>query len=442
MVAKISHGSNLYGTLSYNQEKVDEGLGKVLATNLVIEPSDGAFNAAACMQDFERFMPSHITTKKPVIHISLNPHPDDKLTDEQLTEIGQKYMERLGYGSQPYMIFKHEDIDRQHIHIVSTRVRADGSLVPDSFEKDRSNKIRRELEQEYKLTPAKDQNQGETWQLAPIDVSRGNLKKQVANVIKPLSTIYRFQTLGEYRALLSIYNIGVEEIKGENMGKPYRGLVYSALDGEGERVGKPLKSSLFGKGYGVEGLEGTFEKSKERNKADGVAKHTRAVISTAWATTRTESEFRAALRAKGIDLVLRRNEEGRIYGATFIDHNQRAVLNGSRLGKEFSANVLNERFADSSPIDGQQNNLQTALPQHFEKSNSKGQPTTDQQPAIDRQPQFPINQQPQIQSTNSTVDDAVGSLFSLLTPEPEGQDYKRSTLKPKRKKKRRYGRQW
>ena len=88
MVAKISHGSNLYGALSYNQEKVDEGLGKVLATNLVIEPTDGAFNASACMQDFERFMPSHITTKKPVIHVSLNPHPDDKLTDEQLVEAG------------------------------------------------------------------------------------------------------------------------------------------------------------------------------------------------------------------------------------------------------------------------------------------------------------------------------------------------------------------
>lgn len=88
MVAKISHGINLYSVLSYNQEKVDEGLGRVLATHLVIEPTDGAVDAAACMQDFERFMPSHMTTRKPVIHVSLNPPPDDKPTDEQLTEIG------------------------------------------------------------------------------------------------------------------------------------------------------------------------------------------------------------------------------------------------------------------------------------------------------------------------------------------------------------------
>ncbi|WP_313381431.1 conjugal transfer protein MobB [Proteiniphilum saccharofermentans] len=421
MVAKISHGSNLHGALSYNQEKVDEGLGKVLGTNLVIEPTDGTFNASTCMQDFERFMPSHITTKKPVIHISLNPHPDDKLTDEQLTEIGQKYMERLGYGSQPYMIFKHEDIDRQHIHIVSTRVRPNGSLVPDSFEKDRSNKIRRELEKEYNLIPAKDQKQGEAWRLAPVDVSQGNLKKQVANVIKPLSGMYRFQTLGEYRALLSLYNIGVEEIKGENKGKPYRGLVYSALDSEGNRVGKPLKSSLFGKALGFDGLEKQFGTSKDTIKADSVTARTRAVVSEALNSTRTESEFRAALQKKGIDLVLRRNDEGRIFGATFIDHNERAVLNGSRLGKEFSANVLNERFADDSPHE----DLQTQQPKQSENLRQTDKSTTDKQP----------------QAGHSTVDDAAGSLLSVLTPEQQGQDNNQPTIKRKKKKKRKYGRQ-
>ncbi|MBS5908645.1 MAG: relaxase/mobilization nuclease domain-containing protein [Dysgonomonas mossii] len=416
MVAKINQGGNLYGALSYNQEKVNEGLGKVLATNLVIEPTDGAFNVASCMQDFERFMPSHIRTSKPIIHISLNPHPDDKLTDQQLADIGREYMEQFGYGGQPYMIFKHEDIGREHIHIVSTRVRMDGSIISDSKNYERSRKITDSLEQKYSLH-SKEKNQGETWQLTPIDVSKGNLKKQIANVIKPLSEMYSFQTLGEYRALLSLYNIGVEEIKGENKGKAYRGLVYSALDSDGNRVGTPLKSSLFGKEHGLDRLEKRFEKSKETIKVNGIAKQTRATVSAFFASTRTESEFRAALREKGIDLVLRLGDEGRIYGATFIDHNQRAVLNGSRLGKEFSANVLNERFADNPPC----KDLQAPAPKHSENK----QTTTDQQP----------------QSTHSETNDPVGSLFSVFTPEVEGTDNKQPTLKRKRKKKRRYGRQ-
>lgn len=416
MVAKFSHGSSLYGALSYNQEKVNEGLGKVLATNLVIEPNDGVFNVGSCMEDFERFMPSHIRTSKPVIHISLNPHPDDKLTDQQLADIGREYMEQFGYGGQPYMIFKHEDIGREHIHIVSTRVRTDGSIISDSKNYERSRKITDSLEQKYGLH-SKEKNQGEAWQLAPIDVSQGNLKKQVANVIKPLSEMYSFQTLGEYRALLSLYNVGVEEIKGENKGKAYRGLVYSALDGDGNRVGTPLKSSLFGKEHSLDSLEKRFEKSKETIKVNGIAKQTRAIVSASFASTRTESEFRAALQEKGIDLVLRRNDEGRIYGATFIDHNQRTVLNGSRLGKEFSANVLNERFADNSPRE----DLQAPTLKHSEKK----QTTTNQQP----------------QSTHSETNDPVGSLFSVFTPEVEGTDNKQPTLKRKRKKKRRYGRQ-
>lgn len=416
MVAKFSHGSSLYGALSYNQEKVNEGLGKVLATNLVIEPNDGAFNLTSCMEDFERFIPSHIRTTKPVIHISLNPHLDDKLTDQQLADIGREYMEQFGYGGQPYMIFKHEDIDREHIHIVSTRVRTDGSIISDSKNYERSRKITDSLEQKYGLH-SKEKSLGETWQLAPIDVSQGNLKKQVANVIKSLSGMYSFQTLGEYRALLSLYNIGVEEIKGENKGKAYRGLVYSALDGDGNRVGTPLKSSLFGKGHGLDRLEKRFEKSKETIKSNSIAKQTRATVSASFASARTESEFRAALREKGIDLVLRRNDEGRIYGATFIDHNQRVVLNGSRLGKEFSANVLNERFADNSPREDQK----ARAPKHFENK----QPATNQQS----------------QSTHSETNDLVGSLFSVFTPEVEGADNKQPTLKRKKKKKRRYGRQ-
>ena len=104
---------------------------------------------------------------------------------------------------------------------------------------------------------------------------------------------------------------------------------------------------------------------------------------------------------------------------TFIDHNQRAVLNGSRLGKEFSANVLNERFVDNTPRE----DLQAPALKHSENK----QTTT--------------NQQPQSIHSETETNDPVGSLFSVFTPEVEGTDNKQPTLKRKRKKKRRYGRQ-
>lgn len=172
---------------------------------------------------------SHFRTEKPVIHISLNPHPDDVLTDEQLTAIGEEYMQKLGYSGQPYMIFKHEDIERRHIHIVSLRVDSDGKKINDSNEYRRSKAITEELEQNTVCIRQKRQKKGEDWQLTPVDSNKGNLKKQIGNVVKPLLKMYRFQSMGEFRALLSLYNIGMEEVKGEVNGRSYHGILYSVL---------------------------------------------------------------------------------------------------------------------------------------------------------------------------------------------------------------------
>ena len=211
MIAKISKGSSMYGALSYNQEKVDEGLGKVLGTNIINQPLDGQFRIGNCMQDFENWMPSHYRTKNPVVHISLNPHPDDRLTDRQLCEIGEQYMQEMGYGSQPYMIFKHEDIDRHHIHIVSVCVDSNGKKIDDSYEHLRSKEITEKIERNYGLHPAENVNAPQKeWELTPVDIAKGNLKHQISNILAPVIEMYKFRTIGEYRALLSLYNISVE----------------------------------------------------------------------------------------------------------------------------------------------------------------------------------------------------------------------------------------
>lgn len=415
MVAKINIGSNLYGALAYNQEKVDEGLGKILGSNLVFEPTDGQFNVSECMNDFMQFVPAHFRTEKPVFHVSLNPHPDDRLTDDQLTDIGREYMERLGYGNQPYLIFKHEDIGREHLHIVSLRVDSNGRKIDDYKEHERSKEITEHLERKYNLNPAEGQKRSEQWELTPVDASKGDLKKQITAVIKPLASMYHFQSMGEYKAVLSLYNINVEELKGEVKGKPYRGLLYSVMDNEGNKVGNPLKSSIFGKSVGYDGLEKRMAKSAERIKSKNLKLHTLKVVSEAKQICPSESEFRAKLRQQGIDVLFRRNDEGRIYGATFIDHTTRTVLNGSRFGKDYSANVFNDLYGGKQ--EQAQESMQNTRLSDVYKTN---------------------NQQDNTQSPDS----GLGGIFSILSPEPENHP-KDDTPLPylKKKKKRRYGRQ-
>ena len=90
----------MFGALAYNQEKVDNGEAKVLFSNKMLLDEDGHSSIGGCMRSFEMQMPVHLSTKKPILHISINPHPEDVLTDQQLSDIAKEYMRKLGYGEQ------------------------------------------------------------------------------------------------------------------------------------------------------------------------------------------------------------------------------------------------------------------------------------------------------------------------------------------------------
>ena len=350
MVAKINYGSSLYGALAYNGEKVNEGVAKILETNKVFSPADGTHDISACMQDFMAYMPSHVLTKKPVIHISLNPHPDDRLTDEQFSAIAREYIEKMGYANQPFIVYKHEDIDRHHLHIVTLAVDERGKKINDGNNFYTSTRILKELEQKYGLIPAQMRKEKEVFRLQKVCYGDGeNLKKQLVSVIRPAAKFYHCPSFKEYRALLSTYNICVEELKGEMYGKLYNGLVYFATDDKGKKVGNPFKASLFGKAVGYEALQKSFKASKEKLKEKHLTPKTKEVVAGALRRSATKEDFRTNLHHKGIDVLFRENEQGRLYGITFIDQNNGCVVNGSRLGKELSANAVAEWFDRPHP---------------------------------------------------------------------------------------------
>ncbi|MCE8453293.1 conjugal transfer protein MobB [Bacteroides uniformis] len=352
MIAKISHGGSLYGVLAYNQIKVDELHADVLFGNRIIEPpGDNPYTIEHISRSFGDYLTANRKTEKPILHISLNPDPKDCVSEEQFIKLAEQYMQRMGFGDQPYIVYRHNDIGREHLHIVSVRVDETGRAISDSYEHERSMKVCRELEQQFNLTPATKKEWKEGLPLSPVDYEGGNLKGQLAGVIRPIAREWRFQTLGEYRAVFSLYGITVDEVKGEYGGREYHGLSYSATDKDGNKVGKPFKSSVFGKEAGIAALEKRMLSSAAWMKSHkDIATDTAARIASAMQTAgRDRVLFERELMRQGIGVVFRTNE-ARIYGATFIDHADKTVFNGSRLGKEFSANVFNDLFAGQDGI--------------------------------------------------------------------------------------------
>ncbi|WP_417173235.1 conjugal transfer protein MobB [Alistipes finegoldii] len=347
MVANIRSGSSPGGALYYNKEKVDKDEAEVLYWQKMLEPFDkhGRMDVNACMASFRPYLEANRRTHNTVFHVSLNPSPEDRLTDEQLREIAHEYMERMGYGDQPYIVFKHTDIDREHLHAVSLRVDMEGRKIRDSHERERSMVALRALEQKYGLHPAvKGQEQADKVGLHKVNYKEGNVKQQISSVVRTCLNRYKCSSYGEFRTLLEAFNVSVEERTGTIDVKNYAGIIYGAMTDDGYGIGTPFKSSRIGKDVGYKTLQKYYEKSKGKLREDGTLDRLRRTVRDAMSPHDTREEFRRLLKAENIDTVFRVNPVGRIYGVTFIDHNDGIVANRSVLGKEFSANVFNKLY--------------------------------------------------------------------------------------------------
>ena len=345
MIAKISATENLGGALGYNFKKVEKGEASILLAAELYQDKEGTYTMAEVFADMQALIPEKCRTKKMVFHCSLNPHPDEKLSNETLTQIAREYMETLGYGKQPYIVFKHNDIAREHIHIVSLRVDSEGKKINDKFEKRRSKQITDTLERKYNLIPSSKVSNKEEVETPKVDISKENIKEQMASALRMVLKHYKFCSLGELNAILSRYHLAVEEVKTEFRGKKYDGLVYVPTDEKGNKAGTPIHASDIGRGVGYTAVQNRMQKSKQAIKP--LVPTIRGKVLQAMRTSpNTEKEFRQRLEEQGLRVVIRKNDNGRIYGITFIDDEQGVALNGSRLGKGYAANIFNTYFSN------------------------------------------------------------------------------------------------
>ena len=351
MVARITYGKNIVGVLEYNKLKVDKETAGVLCCHkLPVMPLDGKIDFHKLVEAFAPHLSDpRSRLSDPVFHASLNPHPEDRLSDARLIEIAHEYMERMGYGAQPFVVFKHEDIARSHLHIVSICIGPDGKTIDRYNDRKRSQEITRELERQYGLHSS----QGERpvfEELRRVDYRAGNVRAQVASVVRSMTDRYRFASAGELNTLLRPFNVWLEECRGEARGRTYEGVLYGALDASGERIGNPIPASRIGRDVGYDALQRQYAATKSwiRENRERL-EPTKEAIRQAMRQCRTPEEFAETMRRAGISVVFHRSgkNDGRIFGVTFIDHDNRLVVNGSRLDRAFSANNFERLFAQA-----------------------------------------------------------------------------------------------
>ena len=420
MVAKITIPKSIEAALNYNEKKVLKGNAVCLhAANYLKNAKE--MNFYQKLAGFERLntLNERATTK--TLHVSLNFDPSEKLNENKLLQIALDYMQKIGFGEQPYLVYKHEDAGHPHIHIVSTTIKQDGSRInTHNIGRNQSEKARKEIEQLYGLVKAERQRQLIKSGINPVDVEKAiygksETKRSISNVVGAVFSQYKFASLPEFNAALKQFNIVAD--RGKEDGKIYknRGLVYRILDKDGNKVGVPIKASSISCKPILDSLEKKFtvnETAKESLKPFVKIKLDDCLSQS----PSTMKELMEHLKQKNIYTVLRQNAEGRLYGITFVDNQNKAVFNGSDLGKVYSAAAIQSRLATGN---------EKSLTKDETKGGSSGG-------SIQKE----MNQQKQPEKTTPFNTKTESPLDVLLSIKEQYDNTPNSLLEKKRKKKK------
>ncbi|RAW01964.1 relaxase/mobilization nuclease domain-containing protein [Pseudochryseolinea flava] len=347
MVAKVISGKTIRGVLSYNENKVKEGTAACIrAEGFPVKADELGFNDK--LQTFLDYQLLNSKVKTNAIHISLNFDKSDRLDKDMLEKIAETYLDKIGFGSQPYLVYQHFDAAHPHIHLVTTNVKVDGSRIDlHNIGRDRSETARREIEIDFKLVKAQGRKQDNEI-LKPADLTRAaygksETKRTISNIVNAVVRSYKFTSIHELNAVLKQYNIIADQGKEGTLIREKNGLRYSLLDKKGQAIGVPIKASSIYGSPTLKFLSGQFELNEMRRESHG--QRLRTVIDAFEAKPGREfSDFVKHMVANDVYPVVRQNEDGRIYGLTFIDNTTKCVFNGSALGKSYSANGIQERF--------------------------------------------------------------------------------------------------
>lgn len=355
MVAKIKIGTSIRGILHYNENKVIGGEAKlILASGFAGEIEKMDFNNK--LNRFQHLIALKPTVKTNALHISLNFDASESISNSKMQEIATAYMEKIGFGDQPFLVYKHTDAGHQHFHIATTCIQRNGeSIKTHNIGRVFSEPARKEIEKEFNLVVAekkvvKHEPNIKLADLEKAKYGKSPTKRQISNVLSGVVNEYMFTSLPEFNAVLKQFNVIADRGSEDSEMFQKKGLVYSLIDKAGDKIGIPIKASSFYHKCTLNFLEKKFERNQYRRKfhKQNLVDRLRSVLLKYDKVTK--GTLIKELKALGIDLILRENANRRVYGVTFIDHQKKSVFNGSDLGKLYSANALSEYISSDDRL--------------------------------------------------------------------------------------------
>ena len=417
MVARINTSKCVSKALNYNEQKLQQGNAEILdAVNFLKDAPH--LNFQDKLRHFERHTSLNERTTTNTLHVSLSFDMSEQISNEQMKDIAKDYMGSIGFGAQPFLVYRHHDAAHPHLHIVSININTNGDRISmHNIGRNQSERARKAIEIEYTLVKASDKKLSEAQQLAPVNAQKiqygkSETKRAISNVLLVVMSQYKFKSLPELNAVLGLYNVTAD--RGSKASRTFanNGLVYRVLDEQGKKVSCPIKASSFYMKPTLANLEKKF--TENEMAAEPFKKKLQTSIG--WILQQQPSSFNAfkrELEKENISLVLRTGKDNILYGLTYVDHKNKVVFNGSDLGKAYSAKAVQKLLQPAIKVEFTPHN------QHL-KIDSKTQEQAGSNPILPK---------------NGTAQGQQGH-FNILAPAQAAEAYLPNLLLKKKKKKR------
>lgn len=374
MVAKIITGKSLRGALHYNENKVLEGKAELILASGFAGDID-RMNFHQKLHRFENLLMLNTKVKTNTLHISLNFDSAEKLNEETLQQIAVTYMERIGFGDQPFLAYRHNDAGHDHIHIVTTNIQADGERIDlHNIGENQSEKARKAIEIEFNLVKAQSKGFKTGPGIKSVDVQKviygkAPTKRAISNTVNAIIGSYQFTSLAELNAVLKQFNVVADRGAEDTLMFQKKGLIYSLLDEKGNKVGIPIKSSSLYSRPTLPELEIQFKKhAKTRIKHKPDLR--KAIDRVLKAHPGNKAEFIQQLKAQGVAAIFRIGANGKEFGITYVDHRNKTVFNGSDLGKAYKAKPIIEAIGQQLPLQKASDSLKKLVKTPQKSTNS------------------------------------------------------------------------
>ena len=318
MVVNICRSAAHSGASSRYSEK------KVAAEKALVVYSSRIEDLNRPETTFERYEKGSLRCEKMSFHASVNPSADDKMSDNEVISMIKDLMFGLGYGNQPYIVYKHEDIERHHYHIVSVRVDEKGHKINDSYEYRRCSAILSVLSRKYGFTVGKGNkpvrkttNMTERqYVFRRFDPKIGNIAVQMKH-IAAYAMEYRFASERQFRFLMRSFNV---DVRFGQKGKKD----YLILSGINPRTDMKSSKPVYLKDHKISVSSVTRVAAESSAYSDDKRiRQTVRIVKSLLPLSVSESHYKRMLANKGITVEFVKAHDGKIADAVFVDHSSK-----------------------------------------------------------------------------------------------------------------------